>query len=253
MTDNKKLEIKGLTKIYSGKTVLDKVSFDVKSGEFLSILGPSGCGKTTILRLLIGLSEPTAGEILFEGKDIASLPPSKRQMGIVFQNYALFQNMTVFENIRYALKFDPEKKARANEIAQQLIDQLGLAEHRDKKPHKLSGGQQQRVAIARTLAMNPQIILLDEPLSALDVATRLTLRAELKRIQSQFKTTMIYITHDQEEAFSLSDRILVMDEGKVVQIDTPERIIASPANEYVQDFVIKNLKLKIEALQKYVG
>ncbi|MFQ9873016.1 MAG: ABC transporter ATP-binding protein, partial [Oscillospiraceae bacterium] len=161
-------------------------------------------------------------------------PPSKRQMGIVFQNYALIQNMTVFENIRYALKFDPEKKARANEIAQQLIDQLGLAEHRDKKPHKLSGGQQQRVAIARTLAMNPQIILLDEPLSALDVATRLTLRAELKRIQSQFKTTMIYITHDQEEAFSLSDRILVMDEGKVVQIDTPDRIIASPANEYVR-------------------
>lgn len=253
MTDDKKLEIKGLTKIYSGKTVLDKVSFDVNSGEFLSILGPSGCGKTTILRLLIGLSQPTAGEILFKGKSIAALPPSKRKMGIVFQNYALFQNMTVFENIRYALKFDPSKKARAGEIAQRLIDQLGLAEHRDKKPHKLSGGQQQRVAIARTLAMNPEIILLDEPLSALDVATRLTLRAELKRIQHEFKTTMIYITHDQEEAFSLSDRILVMDEGKVVQIDTPERIIASPANEYVQDFVIKNLKLKIEALQKYVG
>lgn len=252
-TNDTKLQIKNLTKKYSDKTVLDNVSFDVKAGEFLSILGPSGCGKTTILRLLIGLSTDFSGEITLNGNDISKLSPSKRGMGIVFQNYALFQNMTVIENIKYALKFDSEKKVNALEIAENLVEQLGLTEHKNKKPHKLSGGQQQRVAIARTLAMNPEIILLDEPLSALDAATRLTLRDELKRIQEMFHTTMIYITHDQEEAFSLSDRIIVMDEGKIIQIDTPEQIIANPANQYVEDFVIKNLKLKIDGLKKYVG
>jgi len=248
-----KLQIKNVTKKYSEKTVLDNVSFDVKRGEFLSILGPSGCGKTTILRLLIGLSSNYSGEILLNGQEISNLSPSKRGMGIVFQNYALFQNMTVLQNIKYALKFDNEKKGNALAIAENLADQLGLKEHKNKKPHKLSGGQQQRVAIARTLAMNPDIILLDEPLSALDAATRLTLREELKRIQKVFHTTMIYITHDQEEAFSLSDRIIVMDEGKIIQIDTPEQIIANPANEYVKEFVIKNLKLKVDCLKKYVG
>lgn len=250
-TENK-LQINNLTKVYGGKTVLDNISFQIKEGEFLSILGPSGCGKTTILRILIGILPDYQGEILLHGKEIKDISPSKRGMGIVFQNYALFQNMTVIQNIKYALKFDNQKKSKATEIAEKIADQMGLAEHKDKKIHKLSGGQQQRVAIARTLAMNPDIILLDEPLSALDVETRLSLRAEFKRIQEVFQTTMIYITHDQEEAFAMSDRIVVMDEGKIMQLDTPEEIIANPANQYVEDFVIRNLKLKIDSLKRFV-
>jgi ABC-type Fe3+/spermidine/putrescine transport system ATPase subunit len=173
-------------------------------------------------------------------------------MGIVFQNYALFQNMTVLGNVEYALKFNKEFKARPREIAENIIEQVGLTEHISKKPCKLSGGQQQRVAIARTLAMNPEIILFDEPMSALDAATRLLLRGEIKRIQKQFHSTMIYITHDQEEAFALSDRIMVMNQGAIQQLDLPENIITSPANDYVRDFVIRNLRLKIDSLVRYV-
>ncbi|MEG3030377.1 MAG: ABC transporter ATP-binding protein [Oscillospiraceae bacterium] len=249
---NNKLKVKHLTKIFSGKTVLDDINFEVRQGEFLSILGPSGCGKTTILRILIGLEEATSGQIVKDGADITALASSARGMGIVFQNYALFQNMTVLENVEYALKFNVDRKAQSRQIAVDLIEQMGLKDYAGKKPGKLSGGQQQRVAIARTLAMNPDIILFDEPLSALDVATRLVLRDELKRIQKKYGSTMIYITHDQEEAFSMSDRIMVMDTGRLVQLDTPENIIKNPANDYVQEFVIHNLKLKIDALRKYV-
>ncbi|MCL1817379.1 MAG: ABC transporter ATP-binding protein [Spirochaetaceae bacterium] len=221
-------------------------------GEFLSILGPSGCGKTTILRILIGLLSPSSGHVIKDGVDITGLPPSQRNMGIVFQNYALFQNMTVLGNVEYALRFHPELKSRSREVAGDIVEQVGLGEHRDKKPYKLSGGQQQRVAIARTLAMNPEIILFDEPMSALDAATRLHLREEIKRIQKQFRSTMIYITHDQEEAFALSDRIMVMDHGSIQQLDSPENIIGNPANAFIQEFVINNLHLKINSLVKYV-
>lgn len=247
-----KLDIKNLKKAYSGKLVLDNLSFTVNEGEFLTILGPSGCGKTTILRILVGLLPCDEGTVLKDGADITNLPASKRKMGIVFQNYALFQNMTVKKNITYALKFNEERRADADKIAEDLMAQLGLADHKDKKPNKLSGGQQQRVAIARTLAMSPDIILLDEPLSALDAATRLTLREELKRIQREFNTTMIYITHDQEEAFSMSDRIMVMDRGQISQLDTPDVILTNPANGYVKEFVLDNLKLKSETLKKFV-
>jgi iron(III) transport system ATP-binding protein/putative spermidine/putrescine transport system ATP-binding protein len=196
-------------------------------------------------------------------------------MGIVFQNYALFQNMTVLGNVEYALGFQKEgreqpegrnsnpaaprtggktrtRSAWARSQAEHIIELVGLTEHKDKKPYKLSGGQQQRVAIARTLAMNPEIILFDEPMSALDAATRLLLRDEIKEIQKKFRSTMIYITHDQEEAFALSDRIMVMDHGVIHQIDTPENIIQNPADEFVGDFVINNLRLKINSLAKYI-
>lgn len=248
-----KLEVQGLTKAYGGKTVLNSIHFHVEDGEFLSILGPSGCGKTTILRILIGLLEPTAGVLFKDGKDITKLASAQRGMGIVFQNYALFQNMTVLENVEYALRFQADKKGKSREISMRLLEQVGLSEHAAKKPYKLSGGQQQRVAIARTLALNPDIILFDEPMSALDVATRLALREELKRIQAKFGSTMIYITHDQEEAFAMSDRIMVMDNGKIEQIDTPEVIISNPASEYVKEFVIHNLRIKINSLSKYMG
>jgi ABC-type Fe3+/spermidine/putrescine transport system ATPase subunit len=247
-----KLEIQDLRHVFNRQEVLHGLDFTVNDGEFLSILGPSGCGKTTILRILMGLLLPSAGRVLKDGTDITTAPPSKRNMGIVFQNYALFQNMTVLGNVEYALKFNREFKSRSRAIACGLIEQVGLTEHIHKKPHKLSGGQQQRVAIARTLAMNPEIILFDEPMSALDAATRLLLRDEIKRIQKQFNSTMIYITHDQEEAFALSDRIMVMDSGTIKQLDTPESIIANPANSFISDFVINNLRLKIASLVKYV-
>ena len=247
-----KLEVRELRRVFNKQEVLSGINFTVNEGEFLSILGPSGCGKTTILRILIGLLQPTSGQILKDGEDITFLHASRRNMGIVFQNYALFQNMSVLGNVEYALRFNKELKPRSREIAEQVIEHVGLSEHIRKKPHKLSGGQQQRVAIARTLALNPQIILFDEPMSALDADMRLQLREEIKAIQNKFNSTMIYITHDQEEAFALSDRIMVMDYGVIQQLDTPEEIIANPSNDYVREFVIANLRRKINSLSRYM-
>lgn len=247
-----KLSIKNLCKTYDKLPALNDVSFEVYDGEFLSILGPSGCGKTTLLRILIGLLHADSGQILKDGEDITNIDAAKRGMGIVFQNYALFENMSVLKNVEYALKIKKDTKDGAREKALAILERLGLLEHKDKKPGELSGGQQQRVAIARTLVLNPDIILFDEPMSALDVATRLMLRDELKKIQKEFGTTCIYITHDQEEAFALSDRIMVMDKSRLIQIDTPENIIDSPANDYVKSFVNENLRKKIDSLIKYV-
>ena len=252
-----KLLAKDLEMVFDDKRTLNKVSFDVRNGEFLSILGPSGCGKTTILRILIGLLKPVGGTVIKDGEDITALPPAARGMGIVFQNYALFENMTVVQNVEYALKIRKENKgAEGRKAVRQralaMLEQLGLREHADKLPSMLSGGQQQRVAIARTMVLNPDIILFDEPMSALDVDTRLSLRAELKRIQKEFGTTMIYITHDQEEAFAMSDRIMIMREANIVQLDTPENIVDHPADEYVENFVLKNLQIKIDSLMKCV-
>lgn len=246
------LKITDLSKTYEGTTALDHVNFSVTQGEFLSILGPSGCGKTTLLRILIGLLKPDFGTVHLEGLDITGAEPSKRKMGIVFQNYALFDNMTVFNNVRYAMKFHPELKQESAKRAEELIKLVGLEEHIHKYPAELSGGQQQRVAIARTLALCPKIILFDEPMSALDMATRLVLRQQLKEIQKKFGTTMIYITHDQEEAFTMSDRIMVMEAGTIHQLAPPEEIMAHPADEYVKAFVIDNLKNKINSLSKFI-
>jgi ABC-type Fe3+/spermidine/putrescine transport system ATPase subunit len=248
-----KLEVRDLAHRFNKQEALRGISFTVKEGEFLSILGPSGCGKTTILRILIGLLPPTAGTVIKDGRDITMTPPAERGMGIVFQNYALFQNMTVLGNVEYALRVHKETRAKARAVAEDIIEQVGLTEHIRKKPYKLSGGQQQRVAIARTMAMNPEIILFDEPMSALDAATRLVLRKEIKRIQKQFHSTIVYITHDQEEAFALSDRIMVMDQGLIHQLDAPETIIRSPGDSFVREFVIDNLQLKIDSLLKYVN
>ena len=247
------LTVKNLTKCFDDNTIaLDDISFTVKEGEFLSILGPSGCGKTTLMRILIGLLQPTSGTILMDDVDITDYDPSKRNMGIVFQNYALFENMTVLENVEYALKIRKDRKSGSRDTALEMIRRMDLLEHVNKKPKELSGGQQQRVAIARTLVLNPRVILFDEPMSALDVATRLQLRGELKKIQKEFGTTMIYVTHDQEEAFSLSDRIMVMSDSKIEQMDSPHNIIRNPSSQYIKDFVIKNLKIKIDSLAVYI-
>ena len=250
----KELEIKDLNKNFEGSKslALENITFDVYDGEFLSILGPSGCGKTTLLRILVGLEQPTSGTILMHGEDITNLPPSKRKMGIVFQNYALFENMTVIQNIEYALKIHKETKEGSHEKAMDMLRFMKLEEHENKKPSQLSGGQQQRVAIARTLLLNPEIILFDEPMSALDVDTRITLRKELKELQQELKTTMIYVTHDQEEAFALSDRIMVMETSHLIQLDTPRNIVKNPKNDYVKNFVIHNLQEKVNSINKYL-
>ncbi len=254
---NSKIVIKNLNKSFGSKQVLKNLNFDIKDGEFISVLGPSGCGKTTLLRILIGLENADSGEILKDGENITNVHPSKRGMGIVFQNYALFENMTVLQNVEYALTHNKEYKSKytkeeARNIALKTLKDVGLEEHINKKPVALSGGQQQRVAIARTLAMNPEIILFDEPMSALDVETRLSLRQEIKDIQKRYGTSMFYITHDQEEAFAMSDRIMVMNNGNIHQLDTPQNIINSPADDYVNQFVLQNLKTKINSLIKYV-
>lgn len=248
-----KLSVRNLTKSFDGKTILNNISFDLKEGEFLSILGPSGCGKTTLLRILIGLESADSGEILKGGKDISNLKSIKRGMGIVFQNYALFPNMNVLENVEYALKLQPETKAQAREIAMRTLEQVGLTDQINKRPNQLSGGQQQRVAIARTLATNPDIILLDEPISALDVSNREIMKSELKAIQKKFNATMLFITHDQEEAFFLSDRIMVMNEGNIEQIDSPLELYKNPANQYVKEFVVDQLDKKYFDMLKYTG
>ena len=244
------LQIENLTKKFNNKCVLDNISFDVNDGEFLSILGPSGCGKTTLLRILIGIETPTSGKIKKNEKNITKWHSSTRGMGIVFQNYALFPNMSVLENVMYALNIKIKNKDKAKKTALEVLDKVNLTEHINKKPSQLSGGQQQRVAIARTLVLNPDIILFDEPMSALDADNRLKLRKEFKDIQKKFKITMIYITHDQEEAFSLSDRVMVMRDGKIEQIDIPNKIFNEPANDYVKSFVRDHLIEKVSSIEK---
>jgi ABC-type Fe3+/spermidine/putrescine transport system ATPase subunit len=250
---NAKLSVRNLTKSFDGKTVLNNLSFDLLDGEFLSVLGPSGCGKTTLLRILIGLDRADSGEVLRSGIDISPLKSSERGMGIVFQNYALFPNMTVLGNVEYALTIKKETRGTAREKAIQTLEQVGLSDQMYKRPEQLSGGQQQRVAIARTLATSPDIILLDEPISALDVANREIMKRELKAIQRNFHATMLFITHDQEEAFFLSDRIMVMNEGNIEQIDTPLSLYKNPKNDYVREFVVDQLDKKYVDMLHYTG
>ena len=248
-----KLSVKNINKSFDGKAVLNDLTFDLLEGEFLSILGPSGCGKTTLLRILIGLESADSGVILKGGKDISKLSSYERGMGIVFQNYALFPNMTVLENVKYALTLRRETKKNAEAIALKTLEQVGLMDQMHKRPNQLSGGQQQRVAIARTLATNPDIILLDEPISALDVTNREIMKAELKSLQKTFNVTMLFITHDQEEAFFLSDRVMVMHDGDIQQLDTPLNVYRNPANAYVREFVVEQLDKKYNDLLHYTG
>ena len=238
----KALEIRGLKKAYrlpGGRTIpaVRDFTLRVEPGEFVTLLGPSGCGKTTVLRTLAGLEEPDAGEILLDGRPITSLPPHQRHIGLVFQNYALFPHMTVFENVAYSLRIRRAPDARVRDEVTAALKTLGLEELGSRLPSQLSGGQQQRVALARALVMQPDLLLFDEPLSNLDAKLRIQVRGELRRLQKRLGTTALYVTHDQDEAMSLSDRIAVMREGRMEQVGAPETIYAKPANLFVADFI----------------
>jgi len=232
----------GLSKRFGPLEVVSGVSFSIEEGEMFTLLGPSGCGKTTLLRLIAGFYTPDAGEIRFDGRVVNALPPHERGIGMVFQNYALWPHMTVFENTAYGLKL---RRVAAAEIAQRVggvIEKVKLTGLAERYPGQLSGGQQQRVALARALVLNPKILLLDEPLSNLDAKIRIQVRAEIRKLQKELGITTVYVTHDQEEALTLSDRIAVFNKGKVLQLGPPKALYERPENRFVADFIgINNL------------
>ena len=238
----KALEINGLTKAYrlaGGRRVpaVQDFTLRVEPGEFVTLLGPSGCGKTTVLRSLAGLEDPDSGEILLGGRSLRALPAHQRRIGLVFQNYALFPHMSVFENVAYSLRIRRAPEATVRTEVQTALKSVDLDAMGTRLPGHLSGGQQQRVAVARALVMKPDLLLFDEPLSNLDAKLRVQVRGELRRLQNRLGTTALYVTHDQDEAMSLSDRIAVMRAGQVEQVGTPEEIYARPASLFVADFV----------------
>jgi ABC-type Fe3+/spermidine/putrescine transport system ATPase subunit len=238
------LRAEALTKKYASAPVVDSFSIDVRPGEFLSLLGPSGCGKTTILRMVAGLLQPTAGRIWVGEREITRTPVHKRHLGLVFQNYALFPHMTVFENVAFGLR---RRRIAAGDIATKVkgaLDKVRLSALADRYPKQLSGGQQQRVAVARAIVTEPGLLLLDEPLSNLDAVLREEMRIELKKIQQEIHTTTLFVTHDQAEAFSMSDRICVLNRGRVAQLAAPEAVYKTPADEFVASFLGRSNMLR---------
>jgi iron(III) transport system ATP-binding protein len=231
------LQLEGIEKQFGAFTALRSIDLDVQAGEFVCFLGPSGCGKTTLLRIVAGLEAQSAGRILQAGRDISTLPPSQRDYGIVFQSYALFPNLSVADNVAYGLVNRRTPKAKANARVAELLQLVGLPGSQGKFPAQLSGGQQQRIALARALATSPGLLLLDEPLSALDAIVRVHLRQEIRSLQRQLGVTTIMVTHDQEEALSVADRIVVMNHGVIEQMGTPQQVYREPASAFVADFV----------------
>jgi spermidine/putrescine ABC transporter ATP-binding subunit len=231
------LALEGLIKRYEGVVAVQELSAEIQRGELVSFVGPSGCGKTTLLRLIGGFVRPDAGRILLEGHDVTPLPPNLRATAMVFQNYALFPHLTVGENIGYALTIRKRPRAEIRRRVQELLTLVQLEGLADRRPAQLSGGQQQRVALARALSLQPHVLLLDEPLSNLDANLRIQMRAEITRLQRELRQTVVFVTHDQEEAMSLSDRIVVMDRGRILQTGTPREIYERPAAEFIARFV----------------
>ena len=231
------LRIENLVKTFNGNTVVKGVNLSFNKGEFITLLGPSGCGKTTILRMVAGFERPTSGTILVEGKDISPLPPNQRKVGMVFQAYALFPNMNVEDNVGFGLKIAGVGKEETRARVEEMLNLIGLPGFGKRFPFEMSGGQQQRVALARAVAPKPRMLLLDEPLSALDAKIRVSLRQEIRAIQRELGITTIFVTHDQEEALSISDRIVVMSAGKVEQFGTPFEVYNKPTTKFVASFV----------------
>ena len=236
------LELKHIKKTYDGVTILNDINLQINDGEIVSILGPSGCGKTTLLNLILGLVESDKGKIIFNGNDITETPMEKRGFNIVFQDYALFPNLNVIKNIRYGLKNKPGISTE-KEI-NDLIELLGLKEHLNKKIDQLSGGQKQRAALARTLVMKPKLLLLDEPLSALDGVIKEAIKEKIKEIAREYHLTTIIVTHDPEEALTLSDHVLIINKGDISQFGTPDEIVNTPQNDFVRKFILQQLEIK---------
>jgi putative spermidine/putrescine transport system ATP-binding protein len=231
------LQIRNLDKSFGATRVVKDFNLNVEKGEFISLLGPSGCGKTTALRLIAGFDRATSGQVLVGGKDLTGVPPNRRDIGMVFQAYSLFPNMTAVRNVEFGLRVRRQGRGDRRARAHELLELVGLGDAADRYPHQLSGGMQQRVALARALAIEPRLLLLDEPLSALDAKVRVQLREEIRRIQTRLGITTIYVTHDQEEALSISDRVAVLSKGRIEQIGTPADIYGAPATPFVAEFV----------------
>lgn len=231
------IDLKDITVKYGDNVILDKLNLSINKKEFITLLGPSGCGKTTTLRCIAGFIEPDGGDIVFEGKVINDIPPHKRKVNTIFQRYALFSHMNVFENVAFGPEIQKMSKSEIRKTVAEMLELVNLKGFEKRQISSLSGGQQQRVAIARALANRPHVLLLDEPLGALDLKLRKDMQKELKAIQKRLGITFIYVTHDQEEALSMSDRVVVMDKGKIQQIGTPEDIYNEPVNAFVADFI----------------
>ncbi|MEQ8666556.1 MAG: ABC transporter ATP-binding protein [Rhodospirillales bacterium] len=239
--DRYSIEVQRVTKIFgSGASevrAVDDVSINIRENEFLTLLGPSGCGKTTLLRMIAGFDHPTAGQILLDGEDISQLPPYQRPVNTVFQSYALFPHMTVAQNIGFGLEMQDKPKDEVRDTVERMLSLVRMNELRDRRTDQISGGQQQRVALARALAPHPKVLLLDEPLSALDYKLRKDMQIELKRLQNETGITFVFVTHDQEEALTMSDRVAVMSQGKILQLGSPRDIYDHPAERFVADFI----------------
>jgi putative spermidine/putrescine transport system ATP-binding protein len=231
------VRLEGLTRRYGSTVALDGLDLDISGGEFVALLGPSGCGKTTALRAIAGFDQPDGGRVLVDGRDVTDVPANKRDMGMVFQAYSLFPNLTVAENVAFGLRVRRRGKSERTGRAAELLDLVGLADRAGRYPHQLSGGQQQRVALARALAVAPQVLLLDEPLSALDAQVRVQLREEIRRIQLELGITTVFVTHDQAEALSVADRVGVLRAGRLEQIAGPDELYERPATAFVAEFV----------------
>ncbi len=244
------LEIQNVTKQFDDNLVVNNISFSVEKGEFFTLLGPSGCGKTTLLRMIAGFDRPDSGKIILEGQDITNLPPEDRPLHTIFQSYALFPHMTVFENVAFPLKMAKWDKTKLNMQVEELLDDVQLTKFAKRYPHELSGGQRQRVAIARSLVDRPKLLLLDEPLSALDANLREHMHVELVKLQEETGITFVYVTHDQQEAMALSSRIAVMNFGEVEQLDLPQVVYTRPKTYFVADFLGKCNLLPAKVLSK---
>lgn len=234
------LSLKNISKKYKDKEILKNISFDIKEGELICILGPSGCGKTTLLNIIGGFVSDFSGDVLLSDENINNIPPEKREIATVFQSYGLFTHKNVIDNVSYGLKLLKIDKHMRKKRARDMLEKVGLAGYEKKKIKELSGGEQQRVAIARSMVLNPKLLLLDEPLSNLDVHLRDVMRKEIKRIQKQFGVTMIIVTHDQEDAFKLANRVIVINEGHIEQVGTPEELYKEPKNSFISSFIGEN-------------
>ncbi len=237
MKDNNIIELKGITKSYGKDTILDNLSLNIKKNEFLTLLGPSGCGKTTTLKIIAGFETADSGQVVFENNIINDIPPYERQLNTVFQKYALFPHMNVYENIAFGLKLKKIPKDIIDQKVKEMLKLVALEGYENRDIEALSGGQQQRVAIARALVNEPKVLLLDEPLGALDMKLRKEMQIELKKIQQKLGITFIFVTHDQEEALTMSDTIVVMNKGEIQQMGSPEDIYNEPANSFVAKFI----------------